>query len=595
MATPEELLQQAQELYDNKQYQEILELLTDEVLEQYKDGLLYNIRGIVCNDLGLYDNAISNYSNVIELMPDFVDAYNSRGISLKNKGEYDKAIADYTTAIKIMSNNAIAYYNRAISWNYKDENDKAIVDYSKAIVLKPDFVEAYYNRGFSWKNKQEYDKAIIDFGKAIKLKPDYVDAYNNRGLSWKNKGNFDKAIADFDKAIALDCTNVSVYNNRGVTLKNKGEYDKAIADYTKAIALDSNYANAYYNRGNARRKSGKELEESIKDFEKYLDLTSEKDDVWAKRAKDFIEDVSEKIKDKELAVIGDLVSKIKKLLLITEGCITHYTGLSVLQKLILKEDNLFRISEGSFLNDTSEGTELFNYLKYQLFNCKHDGIIAAPFAPKPFIGSFVAESKHDDLNLWRFYGKEDGVEAQGCAITVKMNDFIAEVNKTLAKGKKEVDKKIEDDINFYRVAYWDHETDKPNFYIPNSKRKEESSLKKLMQELKEKVNNYRREDRSVLEKYLNSIAFLFKSDAYKNENEIRLVIKGIEFEKKRDSEFNPPKVYIELVNIRNLVKQVTLGPKVSKPDEWGSAIYYSYSKTPEKRPERILISRLPFK
>ncbi|GAT63553.1 tetratricopeptide repeat protein [Paludibacter jiangxiensis] len=455
--------------------------------------------------------------------------------------------------------------------------------------------EKLYQQAEELYDKKQYQEVIDLLTDEVLEQHKEAELYNIRGMALDDQEKYDGAIADYSKTIAINPNLAAAYNNRGLSLYNKGEYEKAIADYDKAIQLNSEYADAYYNQGLAKRESGRELETCIRDFETYLDITPEKNDIWAKRAKDFIIELREKIKDKEVAAIEELTSRIKKLLLTTEGGIAHYTGLSVLRKLILDEDNLFRISEGSFLNDTSEGTELFNYLQYQSFNCKPDGLIAAPFAPKPFIGSFVAEEKYDDLNLWRFYGKEDGVEAQGCAITLKMKDFIEEINLLLTKGQTENNRKIEDDINFYRVAYWDHDTTNPNFHIPGAEKVVEDELNTLMQELKEKVTQYKGEDRPVLEKYLNSIAFLFKSDAYKNENEIRLVIKGIEFEKKCARESNPPKVYIELVNIRNLVKQITLGPKVSKPDEWASAIYYSYDTDSENRPEKILISRLPYK
>jgi hypothetical protein len=55
----------------------------------------------------------------------------------------------------------------------------------------------------------------------------------------------------------------------------------------------------------------------------------------------------------------------------------------------------------------------------------------------------------------------------------------------------------------------------------------------------------------------------------------------------------PPGVYIELVKITPLLKQITLGPKVERAEEWASAFYYSLDKQ-DLHPE-ILISHLPFK
>lgn len=65
-----------------------------------------------------------------------------------------------------------------------------------------------------------------------------------------------------------------------------------------------------------------------------------------------------------------------------------------------------------------------------------------------------------------------------------------------------------------------------------------------------------------LEVYINSIAFLFKSDVYQRENELRFVVEGVGFEKKFDKAENPPRVYIDLINVRPMIKKIALGPKV---------------------------------
>ena len=119
-----------------------------------------------------------------------------------------------------------------------------------------------------------------------------------------------------------------------------------------------------------------------------------------------------------------------------------------------------------------------------------------------------------------------------------------------------------------------------------------------MKELKEKVGpdkvkQYNGDNSTFLEKYLNSIAFLFKNDAYKNEDEVRLVMNGIEFEKKYNMSVSSPRVYIELVAIKDIVSQIILGPKVDKRSEWFTAFHYRY-KEEEKLPD-ISISKRPYK
>lgn len=593
-----------------------------------------------------YNQAIKDYGKAIDLKPDSADTYHNRGLSWHNKGEYDQAIEDYNRAIELKSDYADAYYNRGVSWDNKDQYDKAIKDYNKTIELKPDYATAYYGLGYSLYRQDEYDQAIRHYNKAIELEPDYASAYTNRGNiyalksqydkaiedynkavalkpndaityynrgnSWYNKGQEDKAIEDFKKAIELNPNYADAYNNRGSSWAIKGKYDKAIEDYDTAISLKSDYALAYYNRGNASKLSGKDLKSSIADFEEYLKLAPDKLSILATHARDSIQELKEQVEDPLIGEVANLIKKIKDLLLAKEKCITHYTGLKVAKTLILDLNSKFRLSEGAFLNDTSEGTELFKFLNYSFYT-KIDGLIAETFAPKPFIGSFVAEEKHDDLNLWRFYGKENGIEAKGCAITLHMKDLMEAIKNSITIRMKEImdanknsitkdspDKPSiisGNDINFYHVAYMNHQDGKTTLHIPNAKPGVEERLNNLMDELKDKVKNYKNEDKSVLEKYLNTIAYLFKNDAYKNENEIRLVIKGVEFKKEIDQDAYPPRVYIELVNIRNLIKQITLGPKVEKADEWTAAFHYSYENlgSTDKRPEKIVISRLPYK
>ena len=464
----------------------------------------------------------------------------------------------------------------------------------KVLETKKD-VELYIFRGFTWYNKKDNNKAIADYNKALEINPNYELAFYNRGSALVAEKKYDKAIADYNKVIELKPYYIdSAYTARGNVWKAKKKYDKAIDDYNQAIKINPDLANAYYRRGLAKKenlaKKGKniDLNEIKLDFEEYLKLTIDENDNGAKYANDYIEELKEKINNPELCSIEQLVNDIKNKLLIKGKCITHYTSLSVLESLIL-DNSKFRISEGNFMNDPSEGKEFFDFLLDKAHTSSKSGSFAKTFSPKPFIGSFVTTDKHNDLDMWRFYGKEKGVEAKGCSITVYKQKFIADIKDFLSNEKnREARLDDESDINFYHVVYVTH-NGFPKFYIPKSDKSRE--LERLMNELREKANLYKGDNRTFLEKYLNSIAFLFKSDAYKNENEVRLVVKGIEFDKEYNMNVSSPRVYIELVSIKDIVSQITLGPKVDKISEWMAAFHYRYE---DKKP-KIMISHLPYK
>jgi tetratricopeptide (TPR) repeat protein len=448
--------------------------------------------------------------------------------------------------------------------------------------------ELYVWRGMAWYKKKDYNEAIANYNKVIEFNPVFEFAFYNRGLAWFAKKEYDKAIADYTKIIKLNSKNADTYyNNRGNAWKAKNEYDKAIDDYTEAIKINPTYENAYYYRGLAKKEGNIDLEGSKQDFETYLKLITDENDDGAEYAKYYIKEFDEK-NDLELSIIADLISKIKFILHLDEECITHYTSLSVLKSLIL-DCSKFRISEGNFMHDSSEGTEFFNFLYDKTSMYGNNSTLGKNFSPKPFIGSFVAKNECDDLTMWRLYGKDKGEECRGCAITLRLQRFKEGIKNFLSNEKnKEARLVDESDINFYQVAYIKHGS--TNFYIPSSDEKSRE-LKNLMTKLKKKVNLYKGDNSTSLEEYLNSIAFLFKRDNYKNENEVRLVVKGIEFEKEYNMDVSSPRVYIELVSIKDIVSQITLGPKVDNVSEWELAFHYRYG---EKIP-KIETSHLPYK
>lgn len=611
------LRKKAEELYKQSKFEEIVALLTDEELETRKDAELYGWRAKASYQLEKYIAETMVFAEkAIAADPTYYIGYYVRALAWADRKEYEKGIKDYTKAIELNLNFADAYYNRGIAWQNQNENNKAIADfdkaiecYSKTIKINPKDAELYLWRGNTKYNKTDYKKALKDYDIAIELNSDFADAHYSRGLAYFANKEYDNAIADYTKVIKLKPKYAEYYyHSRGNAWKAKGKYKDAIDDYTKAIKKNPTFENAYYNRGLAKKEKdidseGNEqyidIKGSKKDFEKYLELSAEENDNGVRYAKYYLKKLDE-IKDTELSEIIDLVDEIKIKLRINNNFITHYTSLSAIKKLILTDNSKLWISEGNFMNDPSEGTELFSFLYSEDQRSEVETTEMEKFVPKPFIGSFVPKDMNNDLNMWRFYGKEDGVEAKGCAIVLRTQEFIEDIKNSLSNEKnKEARIDDESDVNFYQVVYLKHKS--TVFNIPILKPKKVKEFNDKMNELKVKVTTYiktKEANITSLEEHLNDIAFLFKRDEYKNEKEVRLVMKGVEFEKKfckkykEDKSVNPPRVYIELEPIKKRVEQITLGPKVDKANEWASALHYSYNG--EKKVPKIEISHLPY-
>ena len=108
--------------------------------------------------------------------------HEDQGNSYREQKQWDEAIVEYTQVIEIHPEFAAAYFNRGTCYYGKGDYDKAIADYSKVIEIDPKYADAYFNRGLAYYYKHDYDKAIADYTRVIALVPKDADAYTTAGL-----------------------------------------------------------------------------------------------------------------------------------------------------------------------------------------------------------------------------------------------------------------------------------------------------------------------------------------------------------------------------------------------------------------------------
>jgi len=558
--TTEDFIKAAVELNESKKYQEAIDLLKEDLLVERNSPELYLEKARSFWFLKDYDIGYDYAKKAVEIDNQNPKAYQYLGNYFRRRGELEKAIQNF----------------------------------SKSIEFDPEYELSYIRRGNAYFSLKQFENAIQDFSKAIKINPKSRLAFSGRGSVYFEMEDYENTIKDTSRAIEIDPTSVFAYSKRAGAYFYLDQYENAEKDLLKAIEIDPTNAGLYYNLGLIKDMQG-EYKEAIIFFEKYLKLSIDDSDYFFEQAKAEIIELNKKIEDSDYNEINQIINKIKKILLFDKKCLTHYTGLSIAQLLIIDYNN-FRLSEGSYLNDTSEGRELFNYLELHTPMKKNYETVPEPFVERPFIASFVSDTKHDDLTLWRMYGKEAQIEAKGCAITIDRNNFISNLKNKLSTfgNKSDSPAQSNDQFTFYRVAYRNDD----KFTIPGGTPKENKNLNSLLEELLKKVRALEKENktdekiRNIRER-LNDIAYLFKSSEYQYEHEVRLVVSGVGFEKIINKVSAPPKVFIELVSLAPVITKITLGPKVERPDEWAAAFNYSLKKVGNT--VEIVISHLPFK
>lgn len=210
-------------------------------------------------DQNQFQQAIDGYTKAIQENPNNYMAYINRGIILFELDRYDEAIKDFQKAQIINPKDVFAYYNSAIvytkmaSTTLENENTylfykKAKEELTKAIQNDPTFYKAYINRGLVNYELAFYQEAINDFTKAMQLKPLDYKAYYNRGIVYYRLGNLKAAESDFTNAIEINPNEANAYFNRGLVYKHEYNSKDALADFYKAGILyinDNNRKDAY--------------------------------------------------------------------------------------------------------------------------------------------------------------------------------------------------------------------------------------------------------------------------------------------------------------------------------------------------------------
>jgi tetratricopeptide (TPR) repeat protein len=591
-----QLIAKSKELYESKDYEQIINILDDDTLTEIKNSELCALKSKAYSKLKSFENAILFAERAIALNPSSASGYIARAeANLLNK-LYEKCILDFDHAILLDDSLWEAFAGRGYCYASLRNYDKAIHDMNESIRRDKNRSGVYYNRGLVNHNLERYKEAISDFSKAIKLDSNNEKYLSGRGNSYFKAGLINKAKKDYLAAISINNRYNIPYLNLGIIYSDENKQDEAINNFTKGINIGDVRPRAFLLRARAYAEFGN-YAEAIKDYEHFISIESDVDTYSVKLAKSQLIELKRKLDNSWYDDLDRTVSEIKNILLFEELCLTHFTSLSASQAMILEDSN-FRLSEGNFLNDTSEGRELFKYLSYSTVDKINDDTLAKPFIERPFIGSFVDDSKHDDLTLWRMYGKEELTEAKGCALTINREAFIEALKKKLLLNDLNMESTLQQNttFTFYKVAYRDN----LDFKIPGSTKSKGNKLNKLMKSLKQQVSaigSIVADQNENVAKLLNDIAYLFKTGDYQYENEVRLVVGGVGFTKKFHPTAQAPRVYIDLINIVPVLHKITLGPKVERPDEWAAAFNYKIDELEPNRLKKIeiVISRLPFK
>lgn len=306
----------------------------------------------------------------------------------------------------------------------------------------------------------------------------------------------------------------------------------------------------------------------------------------------------------------------------------HYTSPHVCHILFgIGENNTaspMRLGSSTYMNDPSEGKALLDLLNQQDLELENKADGASHNA---FFTCF--SSRVNDLNQFRLYGKEGGVEASGCCLVFNKNgDWLREADVSVPfrslsqKSGQYSDGLLEagfsDDayekLPLYQVAYiaykdeyiadkkcgiWLLLQEKLKFGIRlkpvGNEEWHQFRLEKLKEALEELIGFFK--DNSAVsdddKEALEYIRYLFKDFAFRDEEEFRLlVIKPIDSEEIEYCD-KTQSVYIPYADIRNRADEVILGTNYEKTGNQRKAEVFRYQMKQKCPDVKVSRSTLP--
>lgn len=177
-----------------------------------------------------------------------ITSYDMRASDYILLGRYEEALADYSKLIELAPS-ADYYAKRANLYDTLKRDKQALADYTRAIELEPTTVRRYIERGHFYFKRKKYSKACADYVKAVEIAPEFIFPYPSIFEKTLNEHR----LAGYTRNIEREPSTWN-YEYRGRYYLKQKKYNLALADYKRAVDLEPNH----------------NLTESLEDFEESL-------------------------------------------------------------------------------------------------------------------------------------------------------------------------------------------------------------------------------------------------------------------------------------------------------------------------------------
>lgn len=300
--------------------------------KEYK-AFAYGTRAQVYLNLKDTIQALKDYSQAINIVPDDDRFYNQRAQVYYEQGKYDLADKDYLKMISLKEGDVMGYMGIGRNANAQKRYEDAIKQFDYVVKLEPNYSSAYSFRAESYIGLKKYNEAIDDVISALgidrdrkafyelqeladsafeqtvaKLKVQKIKEPNEQswdydlGIVYERAAKYNKAIAYYKESLEKE-SNIITASRISSCYDDLGDYDKALEYCNQAIALDSVKTNYLYEKANILDNAGR-TQEAIKTMSDYIANTLDEPAGYYQRGwfKDHSGDIEGALEDYTMAI-----------------------------------------------------------------------------------------------------------------------------------------------------------------------------------------------------------------------------------------------------------------------------------------------------
>ena len=177
--------------------------LPDEKAQRASDALKTFDRALRTAQRGDYKRAISQFHQVLAVLPGHADARRNLGMAYEEIGDVESAKDHIIEALKLNPQDAWSYVLLGNIYMKREKNyDRADKLYRRALEITPNDAMLLTNYGALMGKKGNTEQAEEFYERAIAADPKYPNSYFNLALLALNEGRPDQALATIDDLFA---------------------------------------------------------------------------------------------------------------------------------------------------------------------------------------------------------------------------------------------------------------------------------------------------------------------------------------------------------------------------------------------------------